>query len=176
MYVQTLAFVIRYIFIDFLYVLRRCAIRILIRIVFCYIVQLLFFYSMEVVFFCISLAIVFVLAHGGSVLKLLGVPFDTELSMGQAVSDLVSSAGWKLRTLLLTTRFYSDADLIVLYTGHLLSYLEYRTPAIYHSIRAGLCRLDAAQRNFLREVGVYDVSALLTCVWLLCARIWTVPC
>ena len=93
--------------------------------------------------------------------KLLGVPFDTELSMGQAVSELVSSAGWKLRTLLRTKRFYSDADLIVLYKAHLLSYLEYRTPAIYHAIRAVLRRLDAVQRNFLWEVGADDVSALV---------------
>ena len=34
----------------------------------------------------------------GSAFKLLGVPFDTELSMANAVSELVSSAGWKLRT------------------------------------------------------------------------------
>ena len=38
----------------------------------------------------------------GSVFKLLGVPFDTELLIGHAVSELVSSAGWKLRTLLRT--------------------------------------------------------------------------
>ena len=97
----------------------------------------------------------------GSVFKLLGVPFDTELSMGQAVSELVSSAGWKLRTLLRTKRFYSDADLVVLYKAHLLSYLEYRTPAIYHATRAVLHRLDAVQRNFLRDVGVDEIDALV---------------
>ena len=97
----------------------------------------------------------------GSVFKILGVPFDTELAMGQAVSEMVASAGWKLRTLLRTRRFYSDADLIVLYKAHLLSYLEYRTPAIYHAIRAVLRRPDAVQHNFLRDVGVDDVSALV---------------
>ena len=50
----------------------------------------------------------------GSAFKLLGVPFDTELSMANAVSELVSSAGWKLRTLLRTRRFYTDADLVIL--------------------------------------------------------------
>jgi hypothetical protein len=66
----------------------------------------------------------------GSDFKILGMWFDTELSMGHGVYEMVSSAGWKLRTLLRTKRFYSDTDLIVLYKAHLLSYREYRTPAI----------------------------------------------
>ena len=97
----------------------------------------------------------------GSAFKLLGVPFDTELSMANAVSELVSSAGWKLRTLLRTRRFYTDADLVVLYKAHLLSYLEYRTPALYHATRAVINRLDAVQHRFLRDVGVDDVPALV---------------
>ena len=97
----------------------------------------------------------------GSEFKLLGVLFDTELSMAHAVAELVSSACWKLRTLLRTKRFYTDADLIVLYKAHLLSYLEYRTPAIYHATRAVLRRLDAVQRNFLHDIGVDEVTALL---------------
>ena len=69
----------------------------------------------------------------GGTFKLLGVTFDPELSMAESVSELVSAAGWKLRTLLRTRRFYTDADLVVLYKAHLLSFLEYRTPAIYHA-------------------------------------------
>lgn len=98
----------------------------------------------------------------GDGFKLLGVPFDTELSMAAAVSDLVAAAGWKLRTLLRTRRFYSDADLIGLYKAHLLSYLEYRTPAIYHATRAILSRLDAVQARFLRDIGVDEETAFNT--------------
>ena len=76
------------------------------------------------------------------------MPFDTELSMANAVSELVSSAGWKLKTILRTRRFYTDADLIVFYEAHLLSYLEYRTPAIYHATRVVISRLDAVQSRF----------------------------
>ena len=76
----------------------------------------------------------------GGNFRLLGVPF---VSMASAVSEIVSTAGWKLRTLLRTRRFYTDADLIVLYKAHLLSYLEYRTPAIYHATRTVLKRLDS---------------------------------
>ena len=66
----------------------------------------------------------------------------------------------KLRTLLCTRRFYTDADLVVLYKAHLLSYLEYRTPAIYHATRAILRRLDAVQTRFLKDIGVDEVTAL----------------
>ena len=97
----------------------------------------------------------------GCEFKLLGVLFDTGLSMAQAVAELVSSASWKLRTLLRTRRFYTDADLILLYKSHVLSYIEYRTPAIYHAIRAVLRRVDAVQRNFLCDIGVDEVTALL---------------
>jgi len=97
----------------------------------------------------------------GSSFKLLGVPFDPALSMADAINDLVSTAGWKLRTLLRTRRFYSVSDLIVLYKSHLLSYLEYRTPAIYHATRALISRLDAVQTRFLRNIGVDEVTAAI---------------
>ena len=98
----------------------------------------------------------------GDSFNLLGVPFDTCLSMAGAVSDIVSAAGWKLRVILRTRRFYSDADLVLFFKAHLLSFLEYRTPAIYHATRAVLSRLDAVQSRFLRDIGVDDISALVT--------------
>ena len=81
---------------------------------------------------------------------MLGVTFDTELAMADAISELVSAAGWKLRTLIRTRRFYTDADLVVLYKAHLLSFLEYRTPAVYHATRACLRRLDVFERHWCR--------------------------
>ena len=98
----------------------------------------------------------------GSSFKLLGVPFDTGLSMAGAVSELVSAAGWKLRVILRTRRFYSDADLVLFYKSHLLSFLEYRTSAIYHATRAVLSRLDGVQCRFLRDIGVNEIDALVT--------------
>ncbi len=92
---------------------------------------------------------------------LLGVPFDSELAMADAISDLVNAAGWKLRTLLRTRRFYADADLVVLYKSHLLSFLEYRTPAVYHATRAVLVRLDSVQTRFLKDIGIDEVTALV---------------
>ena len=60
-----------------------------------------------------SMHIMSVSEPGGDDFKLLGVTFDTELSMEEAVSDIVVQAGWKLRTLLRTRRFYKDANLII---------------------------------------------------------------
>ena len=97
----------------------------------------------------------------GDNFKLLGVTFDTELCMADAISELVSAASWKLRTLIRTRRFYIDADLVVLYKAHLLSFLEYRTPAIYHATRACLLRLDAIQGRFLKDIAVDEVTALV---------------
>ena len=97
----------------------------------------------------------------GGEFEMLGVIFDTALSMSAAISELVSAAGWKLRTLIRTRRFYSEADLVILYKAHLLSFLEYRTPAIYHATRALLRRLDAVQSGFLRDIGIDEVTALV---------------
>jgi hypothetical protein len=96
-----------------------------------------------------------------STFKMLGVTFDSELSMSEAVSEIVTAAGWKLRTLLRTRRYYTDSDLIVLYKAHLLSFLEYRTPAVYHATRAVLNRLDSVQIKFLKNVGVDEVTGLV---------------
>ena len=90
-----------------------------------------------------------------------GVPFDPQLLMAGAVSDIESAAGWKLRTLMRTRRFYAVSDLIGLYKAHVLSYLEYRTPAIYHATRAVIYRLDNVQTRFLKGVGVGEATALI---------------
>ena len=93
--------------------------------------------------------------------KLLGINFDCSLDMSDAVNDVVIDAGWKLRTLLRTRRFYSDADLVMLYKTHLLAYLEYRTPAIYHARKDVLSRLDNVQTKFIKNATIDEVVALL---------------
>ena len=46
--------------------------------------------------------------------------------------------------------------MIVLYKSHLLGFLEYRTPAIYHATRAVIGRLDGMQTRFLEKVGISE--------------------
>ena len=60
----------------------------------------------------------------GPSFKLLGISFDTQLLMGDAVDEVINSATWKLRTLLRTRRFYTTADMVILYKTHVLPYLE----------------------------------------------------
>jgi hypothetical protein len=97
----------------------------------------------------------------GAEFKMLGLVFDVSMSMKTQVEEVVLEAGWKLKMLLRTKRFYTDAELIILYKAHLLSYLEYRTPAVYHATREILDKLDRVQSRFLRDAGVDDGSALV---------------
>ena len=97
----------------------------------------------------------------GQTFRMLGVLFDGSLVMDEAVDELVTEAGWKLRTLLRTQRYYTDAELILLYKAQLLSFIEYRTPAIYHATRNLLGKVDAIQTRFLRNAGVDEVTALM---------------
>ena len=54
----------------------------------------------------------------GEKFKILGVVFDTSLSMQAAVDDLVSAASWKLKMLLRIKRYYSDEDMVVFYKAN----------------------------------------------------------
>ena len=48
-----------------------------------------------------------------------------------------------------------------MYKAKILSYLEYRTPAVYHAIATVLLSIDSIQEKMLREVGVSTIDALL---------------
>ena len=98
--------------------------------------------------------------YGGN-LKMLGVEMDMSLSMKVTVHEVVAAAGWNLRMLIRTKLFYTDAELIGLYKTQLLSYLEYRTPAIYHAKRDVLRPLDRVQQKLLDDAGVDAITALM---------------
>ena len=93
--------------------------------------------------------------------KLLGIEYDCRLFMTDAVRSLVGKVRWKLKMLLRAKRFYSLEDLMIQYKQQILSYLEYRTPAIYHATSTVLGRVDRLQGSFLRELGVSSEDALL---------------
>ena len=91
---------------------------------------------------------------------MLGVHFDPGLTMQGAVDELVTEAGWKQKTLAKTRRFYTDAELIVLYKTHILFIIEYRTPAVYHATRDILAKLDRRQTKILQEARVSEKEAM----------------
>ena len=47
------------------------------------------------------------------------------------------------------------------YTSKVLSFVEYRTPAVYHAAKTTLAGIEAVQRRFLRECGLSEEEALL---------------
>ena len=97
----------------------------------------------------------------GKDFRLLGILFDVSLSMDRAVGEVVTAAGWKLKMLVRTRRFYNDAELVSLYKAHLLSYLECRTAGIYHAKRVVLERLDRVQSRFLKDLNMDVIDALM---------------
>ena len=93
--------------------------------------------------------------------RLLGISFDHGLSMQDAVHDIVGEATWKMGAILRTHKFFNDKELVNLYKSKLLSFLEYRTAAIYHACDSVLAPLNAFQDKFLRELGISAEDALM---------------
>ena len=69
--------------------------------------------------------------------------------------------GWKLRTLRRSARYHTDAVLLNLYKSRVLSYVKYRTPAVYHATCTVLQPLNNLQERFLKETGVSTLEALM---------------
>ena len=81
--------------------------------------------------------------------------------MADAVRSLVSSTRWKLKMLLRARRYYNLEDMLLQYKQQVLSYIEYRTPAIYHATATVLGKLDRLQDVFLNEFGISREDALM---------------
>ena len=97
----------------------------------------------------------------GPSFKILGVVFDTKLSMREAADEVVSHIKWKIVVLHRVRRYYSVSDLVMLWKSDVLSYIEYRTPAIYHACCTILKPIDDAQDRYLRDLGLSDLDALV---------------
>ena len=97
--------------------------------------------------------------YGGS-FKLLGITFDPELSMYAAIQECVGAANWKLQALLRTKRFFTDAEIIQVFKAHVLSFIEYRTPAIAHATPSLLQPLNDILTRLLVRLGVAHEEAL----------------
>ena len=97
----------------------------------------------------------------GSNFRLLGVPFDHALSMRAAVEELVSEASLKIASMVRSGRYFTDVELVNLYKSQLVSYVTYRTAAIYHACDSTLAPLNNFQDRFLRELGISTEDALV---------------
>lgn len=90
----------------------------------------------------------------GNSFTVLGVEFDLKLQMGAAVHACAVEASWRLKTILRTRRFFTHAEVMVHFKSHVLSFLEYRTPALYHAATTVLRPLDRVLSSFLRQLGM----------------------
>eukprot|EP00969_Alexandrium_andersonii_P041899 1837753-Alexandrium_andersonii.AAC.1 len=80
--------------------------------------------------------------------------------MHDAVHSCIVECGWRLRALLRSRRYHTDADLVLLYKAHVLSFIEFRTPAIAHAPTSTIEPLDALQTRFLRDMGLTPREAV----------------
>ena len=97
----------------------------------------------------------------GDDFQLLGIIFDSALTMENEVRQLVGQVRWKNQAILRCKKFFSRYDLVNLYKSQVLSYIEYRTPGIYHSCTTYLDKLDSTQKHLLEELDITEEDALL---------------
>jgi len=97
----------------------------------------------------------------GGKFKILGVNFDCKLLMDDAAQDVAFECGWKLEKMIRSKKFFNGKELMDLYKAHVLSFIEYRTSAIYHASTAVLSKIDRIQTKMLRIAGMTELEALL---------------
>jgi len=83
--------------------------------------------------------------------------------MAETVHDLAKNCRWKLNSILRTRAFNTGLRLVDLYKAQLLSYIEYRTPAIYHACDSALSELDKVQDKVIEAAGLSEVEAIKVC-------------
>ena len=81
--------------------------------------------------------------------------------MRSCVQTCVQEAAWRYRTLLRTHRFFTDVEFVWLFESHVLSFVEYRTPAVYHAAATTLSPFINALFSFLKKVGISEMDALV---------------
>ena len=93
--------------------------------------------------------------------KFWGCIFDSRLQMQSLIHDLVTACKWKSMDILRSRCLHTSTELIDLYKAQIQSYIEYRTPALYHAVSCHFETLDAVQQIFLDAIGVSAADAIL---------------
>ena len=102
-------------------------------------------------------------ARGGDAqtFRLLGPVLDEKLLMHECIDKLYRKAKQKARALLRCRRFFSIKDMLVLFTAHVRSLVEWCNGAIYHAAPSKLARLDSVQTSFLQHLELDERHAFL---------------
>ena len=98
--------------------------------------------------------------HYGEDFKVLGCVYDSQLLMHSAARHVATEAGWRLKSLLRSRRYFTLPELMRLYKAQILSYVESSTAALYHAAPSTLERVDRVQWRFLRELSLSETEAL----------------
>ena len=96
----------------------------------------------------------------GDDFQMFGIMFDTQLGMEQHIDSLTNRCRWKLKTLLRARKYFTEEQMVQQYKTHILPYLEFATPAVYHATATALDRMNKLQTNFLKELGLTPLKAL----------------
>ena len=97
----------------------------------------------------------------GANFKILGLNFDCRLTMRDTIEDLVGELRWRIKAIVRVRRYHSVAGMILLYKAKVLSFVEYRTAAIYNACDTAIAPLNRLQEIFLAELGLSSEDALL---------------
>ena len=81
--------------------------------------------------------------------------------MHEGVRQCAGSCAWKCSRILKTRSFHSVPELIGLFKTHVLSHIEYRTPAIHFAACSALAPLDSVLSRFLSSLSVSALDALV---------------
>ena len=58
-------------------------------------------------------------------------------------------------------RYYQFWEMVNLWKSDVLSYIEYRTPAVYHSSATILLKMDKLQKSYLADLGLSELDSLV---------------
>ena len=97
----------------------------------------------------------------GPDMRILGVTIDCKLVMSSAVDEVVNESRWRMKMLLSSQRFFNGKHVLLLYKQQILSFIEYRTAAIYHCCDTKLAALNAIQDTATAAAGMSTTEALL---------------
>ena len=81
--------------------------------------------------------------------------------MDVACTEIAAPAHGRLWAFLRGKCFFSTPLLMHLYKSHILSYIEYSTPAVYHAPAFFLSQIDRVQETLLDELVFFAVTAFM---------------
>ena len=81
--------------------------------------------------------------------------------MEKTIYDRVARCRWKAQTIMRTAKFHTVDELVLLYKAKILSIIEYRTAAIYHTAQHLLEMVNDIQDTFIWGLNLTTKQALL---------------